>query len=122
MKRRRRIHEPTPTRQWESDREFQMQRCIGVALGIRPEEWWQHESGRPDLAAGAGLDAYGHLLPPEKRERAAERLRFLVGNGLLTDAELHALHAAAHVRPAVLPNFSERRWRLAILTDIRGDQ
>lgn len=86
---------------WQRDREFEMRRAILTGLGIRPEPWWALESGRPDLAAGAGDDPYAHLgADPVRLDRAQERLRHLVTTGELTAGERAAIAAGSGPRHA----------------------
>lgn len=108
--RRRESRRLSPAGLWEQEREFALSGSIGAGLGIRPEGWWIHESGRPDLAADADLDAYAHLRA-EFMPKAAERLCYLALSGQLTRDELAAI--AARATPA-------HAWRAAVLERMDG--
>jgi hypothetical protein len=86
-------------REWNLDRDGAVAVAVDSRLGIRPREWWKWESSRPDLAEGSDGDLYAHLPGSPGRERAAERLRYLVASGELAGAELLAVETgqgAAH--------------------------
>ncbi len=91
--------------EWLADRDFELARDIAGGLGTRPSRWWQFESDRPHLSAGAGLDVYAHLregLAPD----AEERLRYLVISGELMPDEARAIFAGRGPRYA---------WRKRVL-------
>jgi hypothetical protein len=105
--RRRRPRELNAEAAWEADRDWQVQRAVNVGLGVRPEEWWRYDSGRPDLAGDdAELDTYAHLGGGPQLERATLRFRFLATTGELTPAERLAIIEGSGPRYA---------WRVAIL-------
>jgi hypothetical protein len=79
----------TEQREWAAERDDAVAVAVASGLGVRPLAWWRYSS-RPDLAEGADLDVYAHL-GALGRERAAERLRFLVSSGELAGAELIAV-------------------------------
>lgn len=97
--RRRRGAAASEAREWTLERAEALERVICSGLGIRPPLWWHFESARPDLADGADGDLYAHLDGSPERERAADRLRYLVASGELAGAELIAVEtgtSAAH--------------------------
>lgn len=113
-RRRRTVHElriPSP-----DDRDRQTQYSINCGLGIRPEEWWLYDSDRPDLAEGAGLDAYSHLEAPyvsPQRARTIERFAYLVTHDLITASERDAIAAG------IGPRYEWRQQMLQTAPDRR---
>lgn len=83
----RRPKEATAALEWSLERDVQVARAIASGLGVRPPQWWQYDSGRPDLAAGADLDTYAHLRGGPHLEAAKVRLRHLASSGELRDSE-----------------------------------
>jgi hypothetical protein len=104
--RRRRGAAASEAREWSLERDEALERAIRSGLGIRPPTWWRLESARPDLAEDAELDLYAHLDGCPARERAAERLRYLVASAELAGAELLAVETGEG--PA-------HDWRRAVL-------
>lgn len=88
--RRRVARVPTVATEWQRDRAFETRRSIATGLGVRPPDWWEYESARPDLADGAGLDAYAHFRP-DLMPGAIERLRYLRDAHELADTEWDAI-------------------------------
>ncbi len=101
--------EATPEGQWRRQRDDMVSRAES---GTRPDGWWRFESGRPDLATGAGIDIYGHLMnewapdgllgviefDPERNPRLAQamsKLRHLRDTLCLTSDEIADIHRRA---------------------------
>lgn len=94
--RRRVSRGTTAPRGWLDQRDDQMTAWTGTGLGLRPEGWWQYESGRPELAGPPGADVYAHLRDdPAFLEAPIARLRYLRDSRELTPAELAAIRAGA---------------------------
>jgi hypothetical protein len=86
----------TDRARWQRERDQRVAVDVAQGLGIRPPEWWEFESSRPDLADGAhdvyaGLNVAGGD-PPPPPERSVDRLRYLARTGELTAGERAAIN------------------------------
>jgi hypothetical protein len=113
MKPRRRTATITGDLRWELERDERIARCVASGLGVRPREWWLHESGSPDLVVDEGHDIYADLRAGVHLENAKTRLRMLDATGELRPSE----------RVAIATGTDRRfEWRREVLSEGRRNR
>jgi hypothetical protein len=111
MKVQRRVKPATASGAWQRDGAAEVDRAIAAGLGIRPEEWWLFDSGRPELGNLDPDDVYVDLRGPGAHQDAAcARLRYLDRSGQLTPSERSAINAGTGPR---------YEWRQIVLSERR---